>query len=202
MARQKFNTYPRQKERGLKRKLELVEYKGGKCEKCGYNKNVAALQFHHINPEEKEIKLDARRLSSTNMDTLYKEVDKCMLLCANCHAEIHHEDMELSQVLEKVENIIENESKKYKNGLPIKEPKTMICERCGKEMPYGRDKRFCSKECRNNISHYPSLEEINEKYNELKSWDKVASFFGITRKITRVIRGTNKTYNKKNSKNS
>ena len=194
MVKQKFNTYTRQKERGIKRKLELVNYKGGKCEKCGYNKNIAALQFHHINPNEKEIKLDVRRISSTNMETLYKEVDKCILLCANCHAETHYEDMELSQVIERLEKINISESKKHKNGLPIKEPKTMFCERCGKEMPYGRDKRFCSKECRNNISHYPTLEEINEKYNELKSWDKVANFYGITRKITRVIRGTNKTY--------
>lgn len=202
MARQKFNTYPRQKERGLKRKLELVNYKGGKCEKCGYNKNIAALQFHHINPEEKEIKLDVRRLSATNIDTLYREVDKCMLLCANCHAETHHQDMELNEIIKRVDAINESESKKYSNGLPIKEPKTILCERCGKEMLYSRDKRFCSKECRNDISHYPTLEEINEKYNELKSWNKVADFFGITRKITRVIRGVNKTYNRKKTLNN
>ena len=191
MVRQKFNTYPRQKERGLKRKLELVEYKGGECEICGYKKNIAALQFHHINPTEKEFKLDIRKLSSTKKEILYKEVDKCMLLCANCHAEIHYKDMELNNVVNCVNEIITKENKKYKNGLPIKEPRIAYCERCGKEMTYSKGKKFCSKECKNNIKYYPSLEEINEKYNELKSWDKVASFFGITRKITRIIRGAN-----------
>jgi RNA polymerase-binding transcription factor DksA len=201
MARQKFNTYTRQKERGLKRKLELINYKGGKCEKCGYNKNIAALQFHHINPDEKTIKLDSRVMSASKMEDLYREVDKCVLLCANCHAETHYQDMELNEVLKRVDAINESESKKYSNGLSIKEPKTILCERCGKEIPYKRGKRFCSKECKNNIKHYPSLDEINEKYEELKSWYKVADFFGITRKITRVIRGTNKTYNRKNFNN-
>lgn len=197
MVRQKFNTYPRQKERGLKRKIELINYLGGRCEKCGYNKNIAALQFHHKNPEEKEMKLDIRMISSKSMETLYKEVDKCMLLCANCHAEIHNENLELVQVFRRVADIEVSESKKHKNGLPIKGTKTTFCERCGKEMPYGRGKRFCSKECRNNIKHYPTLEEIEEKYKELKSWYKVADFFGITRKITTVIRGIDKTYKRK-----
>ena len=192
MARQKFNTYPRQKERGLKRKIELINYKGGKCEKCGYDKNIASLQFHHKEPEKKEIKLDIRNISSHNMKVLYNEVDKCMLLCANCHAETHNPDMELTQVLENIKKIVEKESKKHKNGLPIKDIKYVACERCGKLMVYKRGKRFCSKECRNNIKYYPTLEEINSKYDELKSWYKVADFFGITRKITTIIRGVNK----------
>lgn len=188
MYRQKFDTYPQQKERGLKRKMELIEYKGGKCEICGYNKNIAALQFHHINPDEKEFKLDVRKLSNNKMENIYKEVDKCMLLCANCHSEIHHKDMELEMVLARIEDILLKEDSKYKNGFPIKEPKIMFCERCGKEMSYGRGKRFCSKECRNNIEHYPTLEEITDKYKELKSWSKVAAFFGITKKIVKTIR--------------
>lgn len=188
MYRQKFDTYPRQKERGLKRKMELIEYKGGKCEICGYNKNIAALQFHHINPDEKEFKLDVRKLSNNKMENIYKEVDKCMLLCANCHSEIHHKDMELEMVLARIEDVLLKEDSKYKNGFPIKEPKIMFCERCGKEMSYGRGKRFCSKECRNNIEHYPTLEEITDKYKELKSWSKVAAFFGITKKIVKTIR--------------
>ena len=191
MVRQKIDTYPRQKERGLKRKLELINYLGGECEICGYNKNIAALVFHHKNPEEKELRLDIRHISATNMETLYKEVDKCMLLCANCHAEIHYPYMEMNAVVDNVANIEIAESKKHKNGLPIKEPKTTICERCGKTMLYSRGKKFCSKECRNNIKHYPTLEELNEKYEELKSWNKVIDFFGITKKIMRVIRGIN-----------
>jgi predicted HNH restriction endonuclease len=84
------NVYKKQCERALKRKLELIEYKGGKCEICGYDKNIATLDFHHINPDEKSFQLDSRHLSNTHIEKLLQEVNKCMLLCANCHREIHY----------------------------------------------------------------------------------------------------------------
>ena len=84
------NSYKKQCERALKRKLELIEHKGGKCEKCGYDKNIAAFDFHHVNPENKEFHLDARHLSNTNIEKLIKECNKCILLCANCHREFHY----------------------------------------------------------------------------------------------------------------
>ena len=61
------------------------------------------------------------------------------------------------------------------------------CLVCGKSLTPNQ-KCFCSKECRNNIEHYPTLEEITDKYKELKSWSKVAAFFGITKKIVKTIR--------------
>lgn len=48
------NNYQQQKLRGLKRKYEIVQMRGGKCERCGYNKNLAALDFHHRNPDTKK----------------------------------------------------------------------------------------------------------------------------------------------------
>ena len=69
-----------------RKKIELVEYKGGKCEICGYNKSVNALQFHHKNPNDKDFTVSGKSLS---FEKLKKEVDKCVLVCANCHAEIH-----------------------------------------------------------------------------------------------------------------
>lgn len=75
---------------GRQRKLKqtLIEYKGGKCEICGYNKCIAALEFHHLIPEEKEIEISA--FHSQDIEILKKEVDKCKLLCSNCHREQHH----------------------------------------------------------------------------------------------------------------
>jgi hypothetical protein len=68
-------------------KLALIEYKGGKCEICGYNKNCPnCYDFHHKNPEEKEFSISGKTWS---YDRLKAEVDKCVLLCKNCHAEIH-----------------------------------------------------------------------------------------------------------------
>lgn len=72
-------------------KHKLILYKGGKCERCGYNKCEGALHFHHKNPAEKEFTLSQVNLNSEyTLERLYKEVDKCELLCANCHAEVHY----------------------------------------------------------------------------------------------------------------
>lgn len=73
-------------------KHKLIEHKGGKCERCGYNKCEGALQFHHLDPSQKDFTISQRNLGITSIDIFYQEVDKCILLCANCHAEEHWTD--------------------------------------------------------------------------------------------------------------
>jgi hypothetical protein len=68
-------------------KQQMVEYLGGKCIICGYSKYLGALQFHHKNPEEKDPNYTAMRNWSFERKKI--ELDKCVLLCANCHAEVH-----------------------------------------------------------------------------------------------------------------
>jgi len=70
-------------------KIKAVEYKGGKCQMCGFNSHVAALDFHHLNPEEKEFRI-SKKIDSP-WKTLVQELDKCILLCSNCHRKIHHD---------------------------------------------------------------------------------------------------------------
>ena len=65
-------------------KRRLVEYKGGKCQICGYNRCVDALDFHHI--KEKTYNISG---GTKSFERLKKEVDKCILVCSNCHREIH-----------------------------------------------------------------------------------------------------------------
>ena len=60
---------------------------GGKCSVCGYDKCIDALQFHHTDPTQKEFSLGKRR--GLNIAALRKELDKCILVCSNCHVEIH-----------------------------------------------------------------------------------------------------------------
>jgi DNA-binding transcriptional ArsR family regulator len=84
------NTNDRQKRISKERKLELIKLAGGKCMGCGYNKNYAALQFHHRNPEDKIFSLDSRKLSNTKWESILIESKKCDLLCANCHIELHN----------------------------------------------------------------------------------------------------------------
>lgn len=76
--------------RRLKVKQMAIEYKGGKCEKCGYNKCVAALEFHHLNPEEKDFGIGSKGYTR-GWEKVKEELDKCILVCANCHREIHEE---------------------------------------------------------------------------------------------------------------
>ena len=69
------------------KKERAVIYKGGKCKNCGYDKCIAALDFHHVNPEEKVY--EVKYLMSRRWDLIKEEIDKCILLCANCHREEH-----------------------------------------------------------------------------------------------------------------
>jgi hypothetical protein len=77
-----------------KRRKKIVEqaikYKGGKCEKCGYNRCNSALEFHHINPNEKDFAIGEKG-HSRSWERVQKEIDKCIMVCANCHREIHEE---------------------------------------------------------------------------------------------------------------
>jgi len=69
-------------------KKMALEYKGGACEKCGYNKCKTALVFHHKEPDGKDFSV-ASKGYTRSWERVKKELDKCMLLCSNCHAEIH-----------------------------------------------------------------------------------------------------------------
>lgn len=81
--------YQQQKDRATVRKIKLVQYKGGTCNKCGYNKNLASLTFHHRNPKEKSFTI-GKNCSQYSWERLVKEADKCSLMCFNCHIELHH----------------------------------------------------------------------------------------------------------------
>jgi hypothetical protein len=79
--------------RQRKFKKKCIDYKGGKCECCGYNKCDSALEFHHINSEEKDFSISKYRLNSFT-DVVKHELDKCQILCANCHREEHEKKLQ------------------------------------------------------------------------------------------------------------
>ena len=78
----------RYKKRRYKIKEILVEYKGGKCEICGYNKCISALEFHHLDPNEKDFGIGQKGYTRS-IEKNKEEANKCILVCANCHREIH-----------------------------------------------------------------------------------------------------------------
>lgn len=69
-----------------KTKIRMVEYLGGSCSVCGYNKCMAALHIHHA--IDKEFSLSAKGMTRS-WEKIEKELKKCILLCANCHMEHH-----------------------------------------------------------------------------------------------------------------
>lgn len=73
------------KKGNTKRKQEAVDYLGGKCVRCGYGKCLAALEFHHKDPEKKDFAISRR----WSFEKIKNELDKCELVCSNCHKEIH-----------------------------------------------------------------------------------------------------------------
>ena len=76
--------------RRISLKEKAVAYKGGKCENkdCGYNKCIAALEFHHLNPSEKDFAI-GNEGQTRSWQKVKAEIDKCVLLCCRCHREVH-----------------------------------------------------------------------------------------------------------------
>ena len=75
----------RSKEWRRRNKAAAVEYKGGECILCGYDRCQQALQFHHLDPTQK----DFDKFNRFRLEDSKNELDKCVLLCANCHFEVH-----------------------------------------------------------------------------------------------------------------
>lgn len=69
-------------------KDKCLQYKGNKCSKCGYNKCKQALTFHHRNPKKKLFGISGSHARS--WEHIKQELDKCDLLCMNCHMEIEY----------------------------------------------------------------------------------------------------------------
>ena len=75
------------KRRQRRIKARLIKYKGGECSICGYDKCHASLVFHHLAEEEKSFGISDRK--NAPFKELLKEVDKTILVCNNCHGEVH-----------------------------------------------------------------------------------------------------------------
>lgn len=111
-----FNCVPQGLNTGAKLRQLIkqwaVEYKGGKCEKCGYHNFISALEFHHLNPKEKDFCLSDRNLQ-LNWNTIQQELDKCVLICANCHRAEH-------ELLNQQNNNISLSTKRVSNAKQVR----------------------------------------------------------------------------------
>jgi hypothetical protein len=104
-------------------KARAVEYKGGKCEVCGYCQNIAALDFHHKDPSEKDFQIS--RGNYLGWTKLVPELDKCTLLCSNCHRE-EHDALRSSR--------LKDQKRLAREQCQPKNPSVLVpCPQCGKE---------------------------------------------------------------------
>jgi predicted DNA-binding protein YlxM (UPF0122 family) len=85
----KLNNYKHVKNFRQKLKDKAINYKGNCCEKCGYNRCNSALEFHHLDPNEKDFGIGS--YSVLLWEKIKLELDKCIMVCANCHREIHYD---------------------------------------------------------------------------------------------------------------
>lgn len=151
-------------------KRELIAYKGGECSQCGYDKDVpSAYDFHHRDPKEKDFSIS--HYAVLNRKKLFKEVDKCDLVCKNCHAEIH-DDKELREEAERI----------HKEWLDRK-LQPQICPYCGKQFqPYRRNQKACKK-CaplsNKKVPNPPTKEKLT-KMMKTMTWREIGKKYDVS----------------------
>lgn len=109
-------------------KRRIIYVLGGKCQCCGYDKCEEALEVHHLNPDEKELTFSSSYNQS--WDVLAKELENCVLLCANCHRELHYGLIKVDKP-----SFDSNRNAEITNNLiDFKTKKKNYCKECGKEI--------------------------------------------------------------------
>ncbi len=152
-------------------KYMAVLYKGGECQICGYNACINALHFHHRDPDEKDFSLSYKG-HTYSFEKIKSELDKCDLLCANCHAEEHYDSDMMERVFEAIQRRGIREQH-LKNNIKI-------CSECNKPFR-GKNKKTCSTKCQKNYKKLPTEIELYECYKKYNgSVVKMAKSFGIS----------------------
>lgn len=123
-------------------KLKVLACMGKKCQICGYDKCTNALELHHIDPNEKDFGLGAIMATPVAWEKIVTEMKKCVVLCANCHRELHDNLVNLPTTYQMFdESLLQKEDNVYL----LKQTKTTHCPTCNKI----KDNRntYCSLSC-------------------------------------------------------
>lgn len=153
------------------RKLAAVLLFGGACTRCGYNKNLAALEFHHLDPAKKEYVWG--KISKRPWDEVLLELKKCSLLCSNCHAEFHHPEMDFGRIdVGKANRNLDKDRIKAVIA-------TGICPVCNREV-FGT--KYCSVKCAHEVQKkiiWPSKESLAVEMKDM-SWRELGIKYGVS----------------------
>lgn len=182
------------------RKVNLIHICGDKCCICGYSKSIAALEFHHINPADKEYGISSKG-TCHNIRTDIAEIKKCILLCANCHREVEnheYDDVDLWQY--QVFNEEEAEKLIQETDAKLKRP-SRYCSVCGKPITCDSKSGKCtdcvrinpnrpSREELKDLIYNFSFEEVGRKYsitgNSVKKWCKALNLPYLRSEINKI----------------
>ena len=185
-----------------RRKNNLIQVCGGKCCICGYDKTNSALEFHHINPDEKEYGI-AQGGTCHDLEKDLQEVQKCILVCANCHREIHdglYNERQLKQ-FQVYNKEIANQLRQFKIDSQTKI--TYTCASCGKEITRYSKSGLC-EECvkkASRIVERPLREELKTLIRN-KPFTQIAKMYGVSDKaITKWCKAENLPSRKKDINN-
>lgn len=163
---------------------------GDKCQLCGYNKCIQALEFHHVNPEEKE--LDFGINANRSWAATREEIKKCVLLCANCHREVHAGLYNLEDLQPSFSEERAFEIDKLVND--VKTHKIYYCKDCGCEITLKANRcSECANKVRRAVKERPTKEELYELLCELNgNFTQASRMFGVS---DNAIRKWCKAYN-------
>lgn len=129
---------------------------GNKCACCGYDKCIQALEFHHLNPEEKDFNFGTN--TNRSWESTRNEIKKCILVCANCHREIHYGLIDSSLLQSSFNEQRAEEIDKLVND--VKVHKIYYCRSCGKEVWRGNEYcPECAAKARRKVER-PNREEL------------------------------------------
>lgn len=158
-----------------KKKQKLVNALGGKCCLCGYNKCLSALQFHHTDPTKKDFSISSN--AHIAFEKALEEAKKCILVCANCHREIHAglvENLPETSYNEELANIELQELQM------LKTKKIFYCIDCGKEISYGATRCLeCAKKQNQRVENKPSRQELKDMIRVLP-FTQIGYQYGVT----------------------
>lgn len=144
-------------------KSNLVYVHGEKCSICGYNKCLSALEFHHLDSEEKEFNLSNN--SNIATEKALAESKKCILVCANCHREIHSNLIDTKLL---VSSFVPDRASQILNSLhKHKHKENHICQDCGIAISDIRASRCVA--CANLNKRVVSRPSRDELKNQIRS---------------------------------
>lgn len=124
-------------------KIRLVKAMGSKCQCCGYDRCIRALEFHHLDPKEKDFTLSQASRGQHTWDEIVGELRKCIMVCSNCHKEIHEGITrlpdEFARFDEQYAEVRSFTAKKW------------VCPVCGKPKRKNSRQYTCSKICQDTL---------------------------------------------------